>query len=212
MDLNKKHAVAGGGLLAAGGVAYLLLADGDRPSDLGEAQDQVSEAAGSVTERVEAISESGELVVDPASGVLYSDPETGEMDDEVGDDPNPTFEQVNEALASAGASIDPTQYAPDVEGGSTAPSGGNVADAGDSQQWGSAGEQENDDLTERAATSNMSPDQKSMWDRFANRDNFNDDEPAEEEEEEDYQFSLPDDLHNSEKRIEQINSGETVGL
>lgn len=165
MTDRKRAVAAGGGLIGA----YLLLAGGDGlPSTLAEAQERAEQNAGSVIDRVQEVSESGELVVDPETGVFYDDPETGEMNDEEGDDLNLSFDAVNSAVE--GSLVDPETYAPDVEGDAEAPSDGVLADAGDSMEWGSAGEQANDDLTERAAESNLSDSLKSMFDRLANYD------------------------------------------
>lgn len=166
MEYEPKHFAAGGGLLA---VALLLAGDGF-PSDLDEAQERMTDNAESVIDRVVEVSSDGELVVDPLTGVFYDDPEEGPMDDEAGDDANLSFSAVNEALAEVGAYLDPETYAPDVQDGSTAPSAGVISDAGDSQTWGEAGEAEDDDLSERAAESNLSDDEKSMYDRLANVD------------------------------------------
>lgn len=101
-------------------------------------------------------------------GVVYDDPESGAPNDEPGDDRNATFEDVNEvATATGNDPVDPTTYAPDVQDGSTAPSGGVVADPGDSQEWGTAPEQENDDLND---VGNMDGDTASAFDRLANYD------------------------------------------
>lgn len=162
---NKHLAAAGGGIGLL--VAYLLLAD-SVPAALEDAQEEVQ----NVADRVQEVSENGELVVDPVTGVFYDDPETGELNDEPEDDWNISFDEANEVLAEAGEYIDPTTYAPDTQDGSTAPDSGVLADAGDSQEWGDAGEQENDDLTERTAESNLSDDQKSMFDRLANYDSI----------------------------------------
>jgi len=120
----------------------------------------------------------GEVGTDPTvgGGVVYDDPEDGgPNDDEASDDSNATFNDVNEMAEETdqtGLSMFPSTYAPDVQDGSEAPSdgGGVIADQGDSQNWGSAPEQENDDLTERAADSEMSGDTKSAFDRLANID------------------------------------------
>jgi len=121
----------------------------------------------------------GETGTDPSvgGGVVYDDPEDGgPNDDEPADDTNATFNDVNEVAEETDVydSVDPSSYAPDVQDGSDAPSsgGGVIADQGDSQNWGSAPEQENDDLTERAADSEMDGDTKSAFDRLANRDSF----------------------------------------
>jgi hypothetical protein len=103
------------------------------------------------------------------NGVVYDDPERGSQNDEAGDDSNVSFDAVNSNDTTAD-DTDPTTYAPDVVDGSTAPSSGVLADAGGSQYFGSAGEQENDDLTERSANSNMDDDTKSAFDRLANYD------------------------------------------
>lgn len=167
MDYEPKHFAAGGGLLAA---ALLFAGYDGLPTDLDEAQQRMTTNAESVIDRVVEVSSDGELVADPLTGVFYDDPEEGPMDDEAGDDANLSFDAVNEALAEVGAYLDPETYAPDVQDGSTAPSAGVISDAGDSQTWGEAGEAENDDLTERTAESNLTDDQKSMYDRLANVD------------------------------------------
>lgn len=167
MSYEGKHYAAGGGLALA---ALLLAGDGPLPTDLAEAQERMEENAGSVIDRVQEVSENGELVIDPVRGVFYDDPEEGPMDDEEGDDQNVSFADVNEAAGET--VVDPTTYAPDVQDGSTAPDSGVISDAGDSQNWGSAGEDENDDLTERSATSNMDDDTKSAFDRLANYDSI----------------------------------------
>lgn len=159
--MERKHAAIGGGLA----VAYLLLAD-DPPAALEDAQNEVQ----SIYERVQEVSENGELVFDPATGVFYDDPEQGSLNDEAGDDANLSFDSVNDLLSDVGEYIDPTRYAPDVEGDATAPDSGVLADAGESQTFGSAGEAENDDLTERTADSNLSDDEKAAFDRLANVD------------------------------------------
>jgi len=118
----------------------------------------------------------GEVGTDPSvgGGVVYDDPEDGgPNDDEAADDSNATFNDVNEVADQTDiiGTVDPSTYAPDVQDGSTAPSsGGVIADQGDSNNWGLAPEQENDDLTERAADSNLSDDTKSAFDRLANYD------------------------------------------
>lgn len=113
----------------------------------------------------------GEVGVDVETGVTYDDPESGQHNDEPEDDQNATFEEVN-TNDSPVDDTDPETYAPDVQDGSTAPSSGVIADPGTSQNWGSAPEQENDDLTKRSAESKMSDDMKSAFDRLANRDDL----------------------------------------
>jgi hypothetical protein len=164
---QKKMAAAGGvGVIALGGGYLLLTGDSaeqaaeEAPAPVPEA---ATEAAGSLREALEGT----ELTV--RDGVLYDDAETGEENDEPGDDANVSFVSVGEALNVDAEELAET-YAPDVEGDATAPSGGVLADPGDSQEWGDAPEQENDDLTERAAESNLSDDEKSMFDRLANYD------------------------------------------
>jgi len=164
---QKKMAAAGGvGVIALGG-GYLLL-KGDSAEQAAEeapapVPDAATEAAGSLREALEGT----ELTV--RDGVLYDDAETGEENDEPGDDANVSFVSVGEALNVDAEELAET-YAPDTQDGSTAPSGGVLADPGDSQEWGDAPEQENDDLTERSAESNLSDDEKSMFDRLANFD------------------------------------------
>lgn len=105
--------------------------------------------------------------------VVYDDPESGAPNDERGDDANATFEDVNEVAEQTGNDpVDPATYAPDYEAGQdgSAPSTGVVSDPGDSQEWGDAPEQENDDVSERTADSELSDSNKSAFDRLANRD------------------------------------------
>lgn len=164
---QKKMAAAGGvGVIALGG-GYLLL-KGDSAEQAAEeapapVPEAATEAAGSLREALEGT----ELTA--RDGVLYDDAETGEENDEPGDDANVSFVSVGEALNLDAEEL-AENYAPDTQDGSTAPSGGVLADPGDSQEWGDAGEQENDDLTERSAESEMSDDLKSTFDRLANFD------------------------------------------
>lgn len=170
-------------VLAAVGAAlwYVLRGGFGRAEAALEAAEKRGE---SIFERVQEVSQNGELVIDPVSGVFYDDPEQGSLDDEAGDDRNVSFAAANDLLEDVGTYIDPTTYAPDVQDDAVAPDSGVLADAGESQNFGDAPEAENDDLTERAAESNLSDDRKAMYDRLANvddverLDNDNDD-PAE---------------------------------
>lgn len=110
----------------------------------------------------QAATSDGEVGVDTQTGVVYDDPESGPANDEAADDVNVSFDQLE--------GVDGTSYAPDTIQGVDAPSGGKLADPGTSQQWGDATEQDNDDLSERSATSNMSDSLKAMFDRMANLD------------------------------------------
>lgn len=175
--MERKHALIGGG--AALGAVLLLTGDGGLPEDLEDVEGRLE----GVADRVVEVSRDGELVVDPYTGVFYDDAETGAQNDEAGDDANLSFSDVNDAVD--GTLLDPETYLPDVEGDAVAPSGGVLADPGDSMNWGEAGEEENDDLSERAAESNLSDDEKAMFDRLANVDDVStlDDYNAEPEEE-----------------------------
>ena len=168
--MNKKQkkmvAVAGGAVVIGGG-GYLLLS-GDSAEQAAEeapapVPEQATEAAGSLREALEGT----ELTV--RDGVLYDDAETGEQNDEPGDDANVSFVSVGEALNLDAEEL-AENYAPDTQDGIEAPSDGVLADPGDSQNWGEAPEQENDDLTERSAESEMSGRLKSAFDRLANYD------------------------------------------
>ncbi|WP_255198007.1 hypothetical protein [Halorarius litoreus] len=151
---------------AALGGLYLLTRGGSAASTGGQSG---NDDDGGNPFGFDAITEDGEIGL--VDGIVYDDPETGSTDDEPGDDRNASFEEANDALETVGNEpVDPTQYAPDVQDGSTAPEDGVIADAGDSQNWGDAPEQENDDLTERAADSELSGDLKSAFDRYANQD------------------------------------------
>lgn len=92
-------------------------------------------------------------------GVTYDDPSDSE---------SATFEDA--------PNTDPETYAPDTQDGSTAPSNDDAALAspGDSQNWGDAPEASDDDLTERAADSNLDDDTKSAFDQLANADSVED--------------------------------------
>lgn len=154
-------------LLYGGGAAailYLITGGGEAfPESLEEARSNAQDAVPEEIRTWEPLTPDGELGVGLSGDewVLYDDPEQGEHDDEAGDDQNVTFEE---------AGVDGSDYSPDTQDGSTAPSTGAIADAGGSQEWGTAGEQENDDLTTRTAESNLSDDEKSMFDRLANYD------------------------------------------
>lgn len=166
--MSDKQAAAGIGLATVAAVgAALLWYFRDR---LGDVVDDVQEGTESIFERVQEVSQNGELVVDPLTGVFYDDPEQGSMNDEAGDDRNVSFAAANDVLSDVGATIDPRTYLPDVEGDAVAPSTGVLADAGESQNFGEAPEAEDDDLSERAANSNLSDDEKAMYDRLANID------------------------------------------
>lgn len=168
MTSDTQKAVAGVAALA--GVAWLLSGTGGA-QDIEDRLDEVAADAESVIDRFVAVSEGGEVGVDAATGVVYDDPEVGPENDERGDDTNVSFETVNTNNTRVD-DVDPTSYAPDTIEGVDAPSTGVLADAGDSQTFGSAGEQANDDLSERAADSEMSDSMKAVFDRFANRDDL----------------------------------------
>lgn len=102
-----------------------------------------------------------------SNDVVYDDPEVGPENDEPEDDTNVTFQEANTVDS---VNVDPTSYAPDTTADGQAPSTGVIADPGDSQNFGRAPEQENDDLTERAADSEMDDRTKAAFDRLANYD------------------------------------------
>lgn len=155
--------------LAAGGFALgglYLLTRGTDPAS-GEAAQSGNQRDPWDLSNWVPVSEDGEVGL--LNGIVFDDPETGVHNDEPEDDANTSFETINNNDTTAD-DTDPTTYAPDVQDGSRAPSGGVISDPGDSQNWGSAPEEENDDLSQRAADSNLSGDQKSAFDRLANYD------------------------------------------
>jgi len=168
--MNKKQQTMLG--VGAIGAAALLTANDEDVTTGNQALDQTAADAASVIERWSPVSEGGEVGIDSLTGVVYDDPEEGEFNDEPEDDPNTSFETVNTNETTAD-DTDPTSYAPDTET-SLAPEGGVIADAGDSQNFGTAGEQENDDLTERSADSELDDSQKAAFDRYANYDTVED--------------------------------------
>lgn len=97
------------------------------------------------------------------NGVTYSNPATSET---------ATFEDAN-TDSDPTNNVDPTNYAPDVEEPGTGPSAsdGNLADPGDSQVYGSAPEDEDDDLN---TVGNMDDETASAFDRLANADSVED--------------------------------------
>lgn len=154
--------------LALGAVAVggLLLANRDESDDgsTEQATEPVEEPAPEPepADAFEPVTNDGEVGV--SDGVVHDDPETGTHNDEAGDDTNASFESI-------GLSGDHAEnYAPDTQDGSTAPSGGVISDTGDSMTWGDATEDENDDVSQRTADSEMSDSLKSAFDRYANRD------------------------------------------
>ncbi|WP_178915180.1 hypothetical protein [Natronomonas gomsonensis] len=160
---QKKMVAAGGvGVISLGG-GYLLL-KGDSAEQAAEeapapVPEQATEAAGSLREALEGTR------LTARDGVLYDDTESVEPDS----DENVSFVGVGEALDIDGEEL-AENYAPDTEGDTEAPSGGVLADPGDSQEWGDAPEAEDDDLSERAAESNLSDRMKASFDRLANYD------------------------------------------
>lgn len=179
--MNRKH-IAGAGAL---GLAYFATRGSAAPGTTTEQHSEQTEQGGPVetfepwTDEDEVVSEGNTAdegeVGRSANGVAYDDPETGEHNDEPEDDRNATFEDANEVAEETGAGIVlPGSYAPD-DGGSTtgdAPGGGVLADAGDSQVWGSEPEQANDDLNDAG---NFDEDAQSRrwgdaFDRLANAD------------------------------------------
>jgi hypothetical protein len=162
--------------LALGGAVAVAVIASSSSSD-GDAQSGNNPAGeGSSSAETTPVSEAGEVVVDNETGTVFDDAESGTQNDEPGDDVNTSFETINNNETSVDDS-DPTSYAPD-DGGSTtgdAPEGGVIADPGESQEWGREGEQENDDLSERAADSELSGSEKDAFDRYANRDELGSD-------------------------------------
>jgi len=117
------------------------------------------------------VSQSGELVVGE-NNVIYDDPESGELNDESGDDANKTFDSLAEVVGASEEQAESyaRNYGPDIERFGTAPSGGALSDPGESQKYGVAPEQQNDDLNERTANSNLTEEQKAGFDRLSNYD------------------------------------------
>jgi len=70
------------------------------------------------------------------------------------------------------SSVDSRSYLPDTSRDGQGPSGGVISDPGTSRNFGRGGEQANDDLSERAANSNLDNEMKAAFDRLANRDEF----------------------------------------
>lgn len=100
------------------------------------------------------------------NGVVYDDPEDGgQHDDEAGDDANTSFETVADATGQDSEDL-AENYAPDTES-ADAPSSGVIADPGDSQVFGTAPEDENDDIND---VGNMDDETASQFDRLANID------------------------------------------
>lgn len=159
--MNRNTKLAAGAVLVGG---YLYLQDAAASAGASSTESGTATATGPFG--FVEVSEDGEIGL--VDGVVYDDPESGPANDEPGDDPNATFDEANEALVDAGEDpVDPTSYAPDTEVDGTAPEGGVIADPGDSQVYGRAPEQENDDLND---VGEMDDETAASFDRLANYD------------------------------------------
>lgn len=111
---------------------------------------------------------SAATVVDTDTGVTYSDPRT---------EGSATFEDANTNDTEID-DTDPTSYAPDDGGpiSGDAPDSGTISDPGDSQEWGSAPEAEDDDLNDAGnfGDSTQSAAWGDAFDRLANADTVED--------------------------------------
>lgn len=159
MTDTKTLAVAG--TVVLGGVVLARDGGATATSDQQHSQQPQQQSQGGTPSETWEPSSPGSEVGQSANGVTYDDPESGEHDDEQGDDANTSFSAID--------GLTGVNYAPDTEDGE-APTGGVTADPGTSEEFGNAGEQQNDDLSGRAAESEMEPSTKEMFDRFANRD------------------------------------------
>jgi hypothetical protein len=170
--------------LAAGGGAVLLALALTQSSESGDSgggrsagasDDSVATAIGS-WDPFGSNDELGEISVDGAGSVIYDDPEGSRVDDDTTeDDANESFEDAADALGEErGTNVESTtlaeNYGPDTTEDGQAPTSGVAADPGTSQSWGRAPEDENDDLNERTASSNLSGEEKAMFDRLSNID------------------------------------------
>lgn len=166
MNDNEKAMAAAGGVLALG--AGYLLTQGDSAAEAAEQLPvEVPEEAVDTVESWHPAYEGAEWGISE-NGVLYDDPESGDHNDETEDDANTSFEEIEEETGGAVDAEETAEtYAPDTEGDTGAPSSGVVSDPGDSQVFGDAPEQENDDIND---TGNLSDEDAAMWDRLANYD------------------------------------------
>ncbi|MFT4921055.1 MAG: hypothetical protein ACI8XM_000248 [Haloarculaceae archaeon] len=173
MNDNEK-AMAGAAGVAALGVGYLLT-QGDSVAQAAEQLPvPVPDEAVDTVESWRPAYEDAEWGVS-GNSVLYDDPETTDQsgdptgaNDEATDDPNTSFETIEEETGGAVDSEETAEnYAPDTENDGEAPSSGVISDPGDSQVYGDASEQENDDLN---TTGNMDDETASGFDRLANYD------------------------------------------